>query len=129
MNIPKERRYTQDHEWTSTKDNTATVGITEFAVEQLGDITLVELPEVGDSVSAGDTVGVIESVKAVSDLYSPLSGTITKVNTALEDAPEQVNEDPYGQGWIFEIQVDDTAQMDTLLDANAYKSHLSTLEE
>lgn len=129
MNIPKELRYSKDHEWASVSGDTATAGITQFAVEQLGDITLVELPEVGKTVKAGDVIGVIESVKAVSDLYSPLSGKIREINQELEDAPEKVNEDPYGQGWMFKLDVQDKGEIEALFDAADYETHLNSLED
>ena len=129
MNIPQELRYTKDHEWTKVEDNVVIVGISEFAIEQLGDITLVELPEVGRQVKAGETIGVIESVKAVSDLYSPLSGTVQAINDQLEDAPEIVNDDPYGDGWMLKIVADDPKELEGLFDAKAYKAHLETLDD
>lgn len=129
MNIPEELRYTKDHEWTKVEGDTVRVGISEFAIEQLGDITLVELPEEGSEVKAGDAIGVIESVKAVSDLYAPISGTVKAVNGNLEDAPETVNDDPYGEGWMLELTPSDPAEIETLFNAAAYKKHLSTLED
>ena len=129
MNIPKTLRYTKEHEWAKPAGQTAIVGITEFAVEQLGDITLVELPAVGRTVKAGEAIGVIESVKAVSDLFSPLSGTVQKVNQQLENAPEKVNEDPYGEGWMIELKIKSPAEVEALLNAEAYQAHLNSLEE
>jgi glycine cleavage system H protein len=121
----KDLLYTNDHEWAKVESNEATVGITEFAVHQLGDITLVELPEVGEEVEAGETMGTVESVKAVSDLYAPLSGTVKEVNQALEDEPELVNEDPFGLGWMLKVELSDPDQVDQLLDAEAYAKHCS----
>ena len=129
MSIPQELRYTKDHEWAKVSDNCVTIGISEHAVEQLGDITLVELPEVGSTVKAGDSIGVIESVKAVSDLYAPISGTVKAINQKLEDEPELVNEDPYGKGWMLEINATDSKEIEKLLDAASYESHLNTLED
>lgn len=129
MNIPKELRYTQDHEWAKLDGQIAQIGITDFAVEQLGDITLVELPEVGEHVSAGDTIGVIESVKAVSDLYSPLTGTVTAINEELDDAPENVNDDPYGAGWMLKIEIEDPGEHENLFDAAGYKEYLDSIED
>lgn len=121
MNIPSELKYTKDHEWTKAEGDTATVGITEFAVSQLGDITLVELPEVGDEVTAGEAMGTVESVKAVSDLFSPLTGEVVAVNEDLEDAPELVNEDPFDKGWMVKVKPSGDGEAD-LLDAAAYKA-------
>ncbi len=121
----KDLLYTSDHEWAKVEGNEAIVGITEFAVHQLGDITLVELPEVGDEVEFGETMGTVESVKAVSDLYAPLSGTVKAVNQALEDEPELVNEDPFGLGWMLKVDLSDPDQVDQLLDADAYAKHCS----
>jgi glycine cleavage system H protein len=129
MNIPDGLRFTKDHEWAKIDGDTAVIGITEFAVGQLGDITLVELPEVGDEVAEGDTIGTIESVKAVSDLFSPLTGKIAAINESLDDAPEAVNEDPYGEGWMLKISFFDAAKVEGLFDAAGYKAHLDTLED
>lgn len=119
--IPDELKYTKDHEWLRLEaDGTATVGITDYAQESLGDITFVELPPVGDSFEPHSTFGVVESVKAASDLYMPLKGEVVAVNEALEDAPEQVNNDPYGEGWIVKIKLADAAAAESLLDAAAY---------
>jgi len=129
MNIPSNLRYTKDHEWVTTDGGTVTAGITEFAVERLGDITLVELPAVGDAIEAGAAIGTIESVKAVSDMYAPLSGKVTAINEALEDEPEKVNEDCYGDGWMLKIEVADPAELDGLLDAAGYQAHLDALDD
>ena len=117
---PSDLRYTNDHEWIRDAGGTCAVGITQFAVDQLGDITLVELPKVGDLVTKGQRFGTIESVKSVSDLYAPVSGTITKINAALKDSPELVNQEPYGQGWMVELQPNERGELDELLDADAY---------
>ncbi len=129
MDIPKGRRFTKDHEWTRIKDDVVTSGVTEFAVDQLGDITLIELPRVGTEVEAGDTIGVIESVKAVSDLYSPISGTIKAINEELEEAPEKVNEEPYGEGWMLEIEAAASNELDDLLDSDEYEVYVEGLED
>ena len=129
MNIPNELRYTSDHEWVKIEGGVATIGITEFAVEQLGDITLVEMPEVGAEVSAKEAIGTIESVKAVSDLYSPLTGTVVAINEELEDAPESVNDSPYTDGWMLKIEMSDTAELESLYDADGYMKHLDSLED
>lgn len=118
--IPGDLKYTKDHEWLKLAGEEATVGITDHAQEALGDITFVELPNVGDSFSAGDTFGVVESVKAASDLYMPVAGEVIEVNEALSDAPESVNDDPYGTGWIVKIKLTDPGEVEDLLDAEAY---------
>jgi glycine cleavage system H protein len=129
MNIPENLRYTDDHEWARIEDGVATIGVTAFAVEQLGDITLVELPAVGDEVKAKESVGTVESVKAVSDLFAPLTGKVAAINEELEDVPENVNDDPYGEGWMMKIELADPAEPEQLMDAAAYKAHLDTLED
>ncbi len=116
--IPKELKYAKSHEWAKIDGDTATVGITHFAQEQLGDLTYVELPKVGATVTAGAEMGSVESVKAASELYSPVSGTVTEVNAALEGAPEAVNQDPYGAGWMIKVKLSGGAE--GLLDADAY---------
>ncbi|HEY1179561.1 MAG TPA: glycine cleavage system protein GcvH [Phytomonospora sp.] len=119
--IPAELRYTAEHEWIqSTETSAVRVGITHFAQDSLGDIVYVQLPEAGAKVAAGDAVGEVESTKSVSDIYAPLSGTVTARNDALGDTPEQINDDPYGAGWLFEIEPDDVADVAALLDADAY---------
>lgn len=119
--IPKELKYTKSHEWVRDEgDGIATVGITDHAQEALGDLVFVELPEQGDTVSAGDEMGVVESVKAASDLYSPLSGEVVEVNGALADTPEVINSDPYGDGWMVKVRLADAGELDALLDADAY---------
>lgn len=124
-NIPANLKYTAEHEWLlAAADGTATIGITHHAQAALGDITFVELPSVGDSFGAGDTFGVVESVKAASDLYLPVAGEIIAVNDALESAPETVNSDPYGAGWIAKIKLADADDVDGLLDADGYEQTL-----
>ncbi|MBC2600560.1 glycine cleavage system protein GcvH [Puniceicoccus vermicola] len=118
--IPKELKYTKEHEWVRIEDGFAIVGITDHAQEALGDITFVELPDEGAEYEAGDTFGVVESVKAASDIYLPMKGTVEGVNSDLEDAPETVNSDPYGEGWLIKVKVEDTAELEALLDADAY---------
>ena len=120
MSIPPDLRYTHDHEWLRAHGTSWRVGITQFAVDQLGDITLVDLPKDGDLVTKGQRFGTIESVKSVSDLYAPISGNIVKVNAALKDSPELVNSDCYGQGWMVEIAPNERAEIDELLAADAY---------
>ncbi|MEY8710041.1 glycine cleavage system protein H [Mangrovibacter phragmitis] len=124
-NVPNELKYTKEHEWLrKEEDGTYTVGITEHAQELLGDMVFVDLPEVGATVSAGDDCAVAESVKAASDIYAPVSGEIVAVNEELNDSPEQVNSEPYGNGWIFKIKASDTSEIDALLDAEAYEALL-----
>jgi glycine cleavage system H protein len=119
MSYPADLRYTNDHEWLRISGS-CVVGITQFAVDQLGDITLVDLPREGDLVTKGQRFGTIESVKSVSDLYAPCSGKVTKVNAALKDSPELVNSDCYGAAWMIEIEPSDTGELDELLSADAY---------
>ena len=119
---PNDRRYSKDHEWISVDGSVGTVGITDFAQKELGDIVYVELPEVGKRVQAGEAMGTIESVKAVSEIYAPLGGTVVAVNTALGDAPEKVNQDPHGSGWLCRIELADGADPTSLLDAASYAS-------
>ncbi|MBC3766394.1 glycine cleavage system protein GcvH [Neptunicella marina] len=124
-NIPSELRYATTHEWVRKEtDGTFTVGITEHAQELLGDMVFVELPEVGSGVNAGDDVAVAESVKAASDVYAPITGEIVAVNDELEDSPEQVNSDPYGDGWLFRIKAEDPSEVDGLLDAEGYENSI-----
>lgn len=121
--IPKDLKYAATHEWIRNEgDGIFTVGITEHAQDLLGDMVFVELPEVGAQVAAGDDVAVAESVKAASDIYAPIAGEIIAVNEDLEDAPETVNNDPYGDGWMFKIKADDASEVDALLDAAGYQA-------
>lgn len=120
MDTPRELRYTKTHEWVRWNGKVATVGITDFAQDQLSDLTYVELPTAGDSFSAQEEVAVVESVKAASDVYAPISGTISDVNKALIEKPELINTDPYGEGWIFKIVPDDNSELESLLDAEQY---------
>ena len=118
--VPADLRYTKDHEWVRVADDTATVGITAFAAEQLGDIVFVELPDVGRTLDQFATFGVVESVKAVSDLFAPVGGEVVETNGALAGKPELVNEDPYKAGWMIKVRLADAGQVDGLLDAAAY---------
>ncbi len=121
MNVPSDLRYSSDHEWIrSTSDTTAVVGITDYAQDALGDVVFVDLPEVGSTVTVGDSIGEIESTKSVSDVYSPLTGTVTEINSDLVDAPEKVNADPYGEGWMFTVTFSDASALEGLMDAAAY---------
>src|SRR5512137_1813913 len=119
---PEENLYTKDHEWLFVQGDKATVGITDFAQHELGDIVYVELPEIGRQVKAGETMGTIESVKAVSEIYAPVSGAIAEVNPALTDAPETVNKDPHGAGWICKVKLQDPKELDGLMNAYAYSA-------
>lgn len=122
MNIPAELKYTKDHEWIKIEGNIATVGITDFAQGELGDIVYVDVDTVDDTVEEGEVFGSVEAVKTVSDLFMPLSGEVTEFNEELEDEPELVNTDPYNKGWMIKIDISDSSQIDDLLDAEAYKN-------
>lgn len=122
MNIPAELKYTKDHEWLKIEDNIATVGITDFAQGELGDIVYVDVDSLDDSLDEGEVFGSVEAVKTVSDLFMPLSGEVIEFNEALEDAPELVNSDPYNKGWMVKIEISDNSQIENLLDAAAYKN-------
>ena len=121
MEFPDQLRYTKEHEWVAVDGARGRVGITDFAQDALGDVVFVQLPDVGANVSAMSSIAEVESTKSVSDIYAPVSGTIAEVNTGLESTPEQLNQDPYGDGWMFEIEMSDTSQVDSLLDAAAYR--------
>lgn len=122
MNFPQNLRYTKDHEWVLLEGDTATVGITEFAQRELGDIVFVDIENVGNELNAHDIFGSVEAVKTVSDLYLPVSGTVLEVNADLSNAPESVNQDPYGKGWMIKMKVNNPADVDGLLDASAYEA-------
>jgi glycine cleavage system H protein len=122
---PNDLRYTNDHEWLRDQGATTTVGITQFAVDQLGDITLVDLPKEGDQVTKGQRFGTVESVKSVSDLYAPISGRVVSINVALKDSPELVNNEPYAAGWMIELEPNDKAELDELLTPEAYEQHVA----
>jgi glycine cleavage system H protein len=121
FDVPDDCRYLETHEWAREQDGTVRVGISDFAQDELGDVVFVELPTAGDELGAEETFGVVESIKAVSDLYSPVSGTVTAVNEALFDEPELVNEDPFGDGWMMELDPADPGEMDDLLSAEEYR--------
>ncbi|MEI7704918.1 MAG: glycine cleavage system protein GcvH [Deltaproteobacteria bacterium] len=129
MNVPDDLKYTRDHEWARIQGNRITVGITDFAQDQLGDVVFVELPDVGDEVKKGETFGVVESTKAVSDLFAPVSGKVVEVNAPLVDAPETVNEDPYEEGWMIVIEASDPKELGELLDASAYRKFVEEEQE
>ena len=122
MNVPADLRYSSDHEWIRQDGNVVTIGITEYAQDSLGDVVFVEVPEQGTTVVLGDSFTEVESTKSVSDIYAPVSGVISAVNEALDDQPELLNSDPYGEGWICSIQYCDAAQLDELMDAAAYRA-------
>ena len=120
MNFPENLRYTKDHEWISLEGNVATIGITDFAQRELGDIVYVDINTVGKALNAEEVFGTVEAVKTVSDLFLPVAGTISEVNSALNDSPESVNNDPYGAGWMVKVTVNNPADVDALMDAAAY---------
>lgn len=120
LNLPDDVRYAESHEWARTEGDKIKVGISDYAQDQLGDIVFVELPEVGDTLNKGEEFGTVESVKAVSELYLPVAGEIVAVNSSLEDAPEKVNNTPYGDGWMIEVKADNPSELDDLMDNNAY---------
>lgn len=124
MNCPDDLRYTKEHEWIRLDGNTATIGITDYAQDQLGDIVFVELPEEGEEFKAGDTFGVVESTKSVSDLYAPVAGKVLESNDPLLDSPEIINEEAYGEGWMIKLEVSDPSELENLLTAEAYKKHV-----
>lgn len=125
MNFPDNLRYTKDHEWIKLEGNIATIGITDFAQHELGDIVYVEIETVGKALTAEAVFGTVEAVKTVSDLFLPVSGTITEVNAALNNAPELVNNDPYGEGWMAKMTVDNIADVEALMSAEAYSAMVS----
>lgn len=121
MNIPADLKYTKEHEWVKLEGTTAIIGVTDFAQSNLSDITFFEFPEIGREVNQMEEIGVIETSKAVSDIFSPVSGKVIEVNDALDDNPETVNSDPYGAGWLVKIEVEDASEIEALLSADAYK--------
>ncbi len=120
LNLPENLKYSKDHEWADAEGDVIAIGISDYAQDQLGDVVFVEVPEVGDTFNRGDEFGAVESVKAVSELYAPISGEVADVNEGLEDAPENVNKDPYGKGWIIEMKASDPSEMETLMDKATY---------
>ena len=125
FDIPDDLHYLNTHEWVRVTDGTARIGISDFAQDELGDVVFVDLPADGEAVTVGEDFGVVESIKAVSDLYSPVSGTVTAINDALESEPELLNEDPYGEGWLVEVELDDESELDDLLDADVYADQIA----
>lgn len=122
--VPEDRRYLETHEWITVTDGTSRVGITDFAQDELGDIVFVELPDEGETIDQGEAFGVVESIKAVSDIYAPVSGTVQSVNDELETAPELVNEDPFGDGWMIELDGSDPDELETLLSPEEYRDQI-----
>ena len=122
---PSEYRYTKDHEWIKADGASGTVGITDYAQQQLGDVVFVELPKIGAKLKAGATLGTVESVKAVSEIYSPVSGEVTEINAALADAPEKINSDPHGAAWLIKVRLDDPQEAGKLMDAVAYQAYVA----
>lgn len=125
MNIPDQLKYAESHEWIALEEGLATIGISDHAQAELTDIVYTELPELGSQFSAGDPVAVVESVKSASDIYAPISGEIIEVNEAVQNDPALVNTDPYGEGWLFKIKAEDESQLDVLMSAEAYQTHIS----
>ncbi|MBA8794947.1 glycine cleavage system H protein [Friedmanniella endophytica] len=124
---PEDLKYTPDHEWVREgNESTVRIGITDYAAEQLGDIVFVSLPDVGDTVTAGDACGELESTKSVSDLFAPVAGTVTAVNETLDGTPELINSDPYGDGWLFEVETAEDVDLDALLDADGYADQVES---
>ena len=123
-NVPSELKFLSSHEWVLVEDGIATIGVSDHAQELLGDLVYVELPDTGTTVAAGDSVGVIESVKAASDTYAPISGEVIEVNDDLEDSPDRINVDPYGDGWMYKLAIEDPEELESLLDAEAYSESI-----
>ena len=126
MNLPENLKYTKEHEWVRIEGDVAIVGITDFAQGELGDIVFVEIETVGETLGIGETFGTVEAVKTVSDLFMPVGGEVTEFNSALEDSPELINKDAYGEGWMVKVKMADTTQLDGLMDATAYKAMLES---
>jgi glycine cleavage system H protein len=124
MNFPDGLKYTDDHEWIKLEGNTATIGITDHAQSELGDVVFVDIEEGLENVTKGEEFGTIEAVKTVADLFSPITGSVTAVNVDINDDPELVNSDPYGAGWMIKVEMEDSSELDQLMDADAYKSHV-----
>ena len=125
MSIPGDLKYSDDHEWTRKEKDLVVIGITDYAQGELGDVVYLELPAIGDTFSQKEPFGSIEAVKAAADLYMPITGEIVEVNDALPDAPETINKDPYGDGWMIKIKIENSSEYDALMDASAYEAHIS----
>ena len=121
MNFPDDLKYSDDHEWVRVEGDVATIGITDFAQSELGDVVFVEIETEGEELSKGDTFGTVEAVKTVSDLFMPISGEVIEVNSAIEDAPESVNEEPYGSGWMIKVKISDSSELDALMSQSDYQ--------
>ncbi|MFQ5868939.1 MAG: glycine cleavage system protein GcvH [Candidatus Zixiibacteriota bacterium] len=128
MNVPEEFRYTKEHEWLKAEEGLATIGITDYAQSELGDIVFVELPQVGDTVSQGEPFGTIEAVKTVADLFSPVSGEVSELNPKIEEDPAVMNKDPYGEGWMMKIKMSEASQADSLLSPTDYRALIEKTE-
>lgn len=129
MEVPPGLKYSKEHEWVAAEESVATIGITDHAQDQLGEIVYIELPSVGEKISKDDPFGVVESVKAVSDIYAPISGTVAEVNEGLRESPEVINEDPYGDGWLIKIRASDASEMDDLMDSEEYEEMVAQEKE
>ncbi len=125
MSHPSDRKYSNEHEWVIAEGDTATIGITSYAQDQLGEVVYIDLPSVGDTVASGDTFGEIESVKSVSELYAPVTGEVVEVNDSLSDSPETVNQDPHGEGWMIKVRLDDASELDGLMSADEYDESIT----
>lgn len=128
MNVPEELKYTKEHEWLKAEEGLVTIGITDYAQSELGDIVFVELPQVGDAVSQGEPFGTIEAVKTVADLFSPVSGEVSELNPKIEEDPAVMNKDPYGEGWMMKIKMSDASQADSLLSPTDYRALIEKTE-
>ncbi len=129
MNIPEDLKYSKEHEWVRLSGNVATIGVTDYAQDQLGEIVFVELPDEGEEVEKDDAFGVVESVKSVNDVYTPLSGRVVEVNDPAVDSPEIVNEDPYGEGWLIKVEISDTSELKDLMSAKDYTAYIKEESE
>jgi len=125
MNIPSDLKYSEDHEWIRVEGDSAVIGITDYAQGELGDVVYVDLPSIGDSFARQDVFGSIEAVKAASDLYIPIGGEVVEINSAIEEGPEIINQDPYGDGWMIKVKISDATEVDALMDATAYEGHIN----
>ena len=129
MPYPADYRYTKEHEWVRVSGNTATIGITDYAQNELGDVVFVELPKVGAKITAGQSFGTVESVKAVSEIYAPASGDVVEANTALADKPEEINKDPHGAAWLIKVKLANPAEVNGLMDAAAYEAYIAAKQK
>jgi glycine cleavage system H protein len=125
MNIPENLKYTKEHEWLRVEDETGTIGVTDYAQGELGDVVFVELPKVGLKFKQNDSIGTIEAVKTVADIYAPISGEVLEVNSALSDSPDLINNDPYGKGWMLKVRINQLDEIDSLMNTDDYKKHIA----